>query len=286
MQTALITGGGGGMGLATAKILGRDHRIVLADLNQSRLDTAVAELTTLGIEAEAAVCDITDRAAVNALVARANAQGTLRAVVHTAGVSPMMGSPEFIVRINALGTVNIVNAALDVATEGFAVVNVASLAAHTAPKILISKRTNRLAFTDPERLVTKLAAAASRSPKGLRSGLAYSLSKAFVLWYSREMAGRFGAKGARILSVSPGSFDTEMGRLEIESGSERMLQFAALRRFGRPTEIAELLAFCASDRCGYLTAVDILCDGGTKAGLTPKNMMKLARKPKPAVSRG
>ena len=91
------------------------------------------------------------------------------------------------------------------------------------------------------------------------------------------MAAAFGRKDARVLSVSPGSFDTEMGRLEKKSGSERMLGFAALKRFGRPEEIAELLAFCASERAGYLTGTDVLCDGGTIAGLTLRGMVAMAR---------
>lgn len=277
MRTALVTGGAGGMGLATAKVIGRDHRVVISDVDQTRLDVAVAELVRLGLDAQAVVCDITDRASVDALITHADSTGELRAVVHTAGVSPLMGSPEFIVRINALGTINIAEAALAHATEGFALVNVASVAGHTAPKILISKRANRLAFSDPPGMVRKLTASASRAPKSQRSGLAYSLSKAFVIWYSQQMAGRFGAKGARILSVSPGSFDTAMGRLEKKSGSERLLAVAALKRFGKPEEMAELLAFCASEKAGYLTGTDILCDGGTKAGMTLKSMIKLAR---------
>jgi NAD(P)-dependent dehydrogenase (short-subunit alcohol dehydrogenase family) len=277
MQTAIITGGAGGMGLATAKAMGRDHRIVIADLGRERLDAAVAELAALDIEARGIVCDITDRSSVDALVLDANSSGELRAVVHTAGVSPQMGQPEFIVRINALGTINVVEAALGIAGEGFAIVNVASFAGHTAPGILVSKRRNKLALTDPEALVSKMSAAAKLGPASLRSGFAYGLSKEFVIWYSAAMAGRFGAKGARILSVSPGSFATAMGELEKKSGSDRLLYAAALKRFGTPEEMAELLAFCASDRAGYLTGVDILNDGGTKAGLTPAMMLKIAR---------
>ncbi|WP_312168493.1 SDR family oxidoreductase [Microbacterium sp.] len=277
MQTAIITGGTGGMGLATAKIMGRDHHVVLADLNRERLDAAVAELEALDISAEAIVIDITDRSSVDALVATANRSGELRAVVHTAGVSPQMGDAGFIVRINALGTVNVVNSALAVASEGFAVVNVASIAGHTAPRVLVSKRRNRLALTDPTRFTEKLTSAVRLVPKGLRTGIAYGLSKQFVIWYSQAMAAAFGAKGARILSVSPGSFDTSMGRLEKKSGSERLLLAAALKRFGTPEEMAELLAFCASDRAGYLTGVDILNDGGTRAGFTPAVALKIAR---------
>jgi NAD(P)-dependent dehydrogenase (short-subunit alcohol dehydrogenase family) len=90
------------------------------------------------------------------------------------------------------------------------------------------------------------------------------------------MSSAFGAKDARILSVSPGSFDTEMGRLEEKSGSDKLLQFAALKRYGRPEEVAELLAFAASEKPGYLTGIDILCDGGTRANITLKDLSTLA----------
>lgn len=277
MQAAIITGGAGEMGLATAKVLGRDHRLVLSDVDQGRLDVVVAELAGLDIEATGVVCDISDRSAVDALLAHANASGELRAVVHTAGVSPQMGDPAFIVRVNALGTVHVTEAALAVASPGFALVNVASMAGHTSPKVLLPTRTFKLALTDQRRFAEKLSASAGRGPKKLRSGSAYGVTKAFVIWYSRAMAAAFGAKGARVLSVSPGSFDTSMGRLEKASGSEKMLRFAALKRFGTPEEMAELLAFCASDKAGYLTGTDILCDGGTVAGTTLRGMVSLLR---------
>lgn len=277
MSTAIITGGAGGMGLATAKILGKDHTLFLADVSQEKLDAAVEELRALGITAFAVVSDITNRGSVNELFEQADANGDLRAVVHTAGVSPQMGNPEFIVRINTVGTINVVEAALKVAKPGFAVVNVASFAGHTAPSFLVSKRRNKLAFTNPEKLVRKLSSAAKLGPKKLRSGFAYGLSKEFVIWYSQKMAAQFGALGARILSVSPGSFDTAMGQLEIKSGSDRLLYAAALKRFGTPEEMGELLSFCASEKAGYLTGVDILNDGGTMAGMSLAMMLKIAR---------
>jgi len=276
-QTAIITGGTGGMGLATARILGRDHRVVIADLDQRRLDEAVASLSAEGVDARAVHCDITSRESVAALFREAGSAGTLRAVVHTAGVSPQMGDAGTMVSVNALGTINVTEASLAVAAEGFALVNVASSAAHMAPRPLVPRRSYRLAFKDPARLASRLVARANLAPPRLRSGLAYSLSKNFVMWYSQEMAGRFGARGARILSVSPGSFDTGMGRLENKSGSHKLLEYAALHRYGRPEEIGEVLAFCASDRPGYLTGIDILCDGGTKAGMDLKGTLSMAR---------
>src|SRR6478609_3464708 len=103
-KTAVITGGTGGMGMATARILGTDHRIVLADLNQERIDAAIVELSASGIDASGTVCDITDRASVEKLMVFAEAgDHHVRAVVHTAGVSPQMGSAQFVAHINAIG---------------------------------------------------------------------------------------------------------------------------------------------------------------------------------------
>lgn len=275
--TALITGGAGGMGLATAGILGRDHRIVLADLGGERLDVAAEDLRARGVEVETAECDITDRASVDAATALADASGGLRAVVHTAGVSPLMGSAEKIIRINALGTVNVAEAAFAVARPGFALVNVASIAGHLLPSALHPTLVYKSALTDVERMSSRLTAIANLTPKAGRPATAYSLSKAFVIWYSARVAEAFGTKDARVLSVSPGSFDTEMGRLEEKSGSGKMVEFAALKRFGTTDEIAEVLAFCASDKPGYLTGTDILCDGGTKTGFDLAAMVSMAR---------
>ena len=274
---AIITGGAGGMGLATAKIMGADHVVVISDVKQEALDAAAEQLSSLGITAKTFVCDITDPVVVNDLFEYAKSLGQLAAVVHTAGVSPLMGSPEFIIRVNAIGTVNITEAALKNATEGFALVNVASIAGHMTPKFALPTRQYKYAFGNSATLLSKLTKAANRGPKKMRSGSAYSISKSFVIWYSAKMAAAFGSKGARIVSVSPGTYDTSMGRLEEASGSANLTEIAALKRFGTAEEIAELLAFCASKKPGYLTGVDILCDGGTKAGMSFKDLVTMAR---------
>lgn len=266
-KTAVITGGAGGMGLATAKILGGDHRIVLADLDQARIDKAVAELTQLGIDATGAVADITDAASVARLFQFASEGGHhVRAVVHTAGISPQMGTADKVARINGIGTVNVTRAYLPLTEEGDVIVNVASTAGHGLPKLLIPFRAFPLAETDPAAFERVIVRRARVLGKKLHSGLAYSMSKAFVIWYSRREAAAFGARGARIVSVSPGSFDTAMGRLEADHGASALLKFAAIRRFGKPEEIAAVLAFAASEAPGYLTGTDILVDGGTRAG--------------------
>jgi NAD(P)-dependent dehydrogenase (short-subunit alcohol dehydrogenase family) len=264
---AVITGGAGGMGLATARLLARDHHVVLSDLSAERLVTAVAGLAASGFTATSIVSDVRRPASVRALFERAGELGELASVVHTAGISPQMADAKTIIEVNALGTLNIVEACRERASDGFALVNVASMAAHLLPRALLPTALYPLARKNRAAFVAGALAPCRLMPKELyKRGLAYGISKSFVIWITRKSAAAFGQKGARIVSVSPGSFDTEMGRLEERSGSAKMLETAALRRFGRPEEIAEVLAFCASTKAGYLTGVDILCDGGVVAG--------------------
>jgi NAD(P)-dependent dehydrogenase (short-subunit alcohol dehydrogenase family) len=263
---SIITGGAGGMGSATAKIVGRDHTVVLADVRKDRLDTVAATLTDLGITPTIVDCDVTDREAVVRLFQTANGLGTLASVIHTAGVSPSMGDADYVMRTNALGTLNVNEVFFETAGEGSAIVNVASMAAHVMPDELIPFAQFPLAFTDVAAFVNDMLAACEIVPEA-RSGIAYAVSKTFVRWYSWSQAERFNGKGLRIVSVSPGSVDTEMGRLEEQAGAGAMVTDAAVPRWGKPEEMAELFAFCVSDKAGYLTGTDILNDGGVVASI-------------------
>ena len=136
-SVSVITGGAGGMGLATAKIVGRDHTVVLCDVRQDRLDGAVGTLDGLGITCKAVNCDVTDRQAVDGLLETASGLGTVASVIHTAGVSPSMGDAEYVMRTNAVGTVNVNESFYQSAGEGVAIVNVASMAAHMLPESML-----------------------------------------------------------------------------------------------------------------------------------------------------
>ncbi|MEZ0351108.1 SDR family oxidoreductase [Mycobacterium sp. pR1184] len=276
-QICVITGGAGGIGLAAAKIAGRDRTVVIGDFSQNRLDAAAQQLAALDVHCETVSCDVTDRSSVAQLVDTATALGTVTSVIHTAGVSPSMGAAEHILRVNALGTVVVNEAFYPLAAEGFAIVNVASMAAHVFPRFLIPKRRFKDALRDDALFMKKMMSACNVAPARIRPGFAYSISKNFVMWYCSSQAARFGSRGARIVSVSPGSIDTEMGRLEEQTGAGAMLNYAALNRFGRPEEVAELLVFCATEKASYLTGVDIACDGGVLAAFTLRDMMAVAR---------
>jgi len=264
-RVTVITGGAGGMGLATAKIVGRENLVVLADVRHDRLDAAGATLTDLGINATIVDADVTDRDAVAGLMKTASDLGPVASVIHTAGVSPSMGEAGYVMRTNALGTLNVNEVFYETAGEGAVIVNVASMAAHMFPDEMVPTSLFPLAFTDVDTFMTGMLAACDIAGEEARSGIAYALSKTFVKWYSSSQAERFNGRGLRIVSVSPGSVDTEMGRLEEQAGAGAMVTDAAVPRWGKAEEMAELFAFCASDKAGYLTGTDILNDGGVIA---------------------
>lgn len=266
-RVAVITGGAGGMGMATARIVGREHAIVLCDTRRDRLEGAAATLGELGIAVTAVNCDVTDRAAVTEMFDTAAGLGTIGSVIHTAGVSPSMGDAEYVMRTNALGTLRVNEAFHAAAPEGSAIVNVASMAAYLVPEELVPAAAFPLALHDEDAFMTLVGAACDAMPEPSRSAFAYAVSKSFVKWYSESQAERFNGRGQRIVSVSPGSVDTEMGKLEERNGAGAMVTDFKVPRWGNAEEMAELFAFCASDRAGYLTGTDILNDGGVVASM-------------------
>lgn len=274
---SVITGGAGGMGFASAKIIGRDHHIALCDLKQDRLDAAADELKKLNIVCSTFICDVSDQHSVNQLLEEVAALGRIASVIHTAGVSPNMGNAELIMKINALGTIYITEAFLKVATPESCIVNIASMAGYFLPGLIIPRRAYKYSFEDHDKFFKKVMSRVNLMPKKQGSGLSYSISKNFVSWYSKKSAAAFGKKGARILSISPGSFDTEMGKLEEKDGAGDMIKMAAIKRFGKPEEIAELIAFMASEKQGYTTGVDIPCDGGVTANFSMKAMKEATK---------
>jgi NAD(P)-dependent dehydrogenase (short-subunit alcohol dehydrogenase family) len=267
---SVITGGAGGMGVATAKVVGRDHTVVLGDVRQDRLTVAAATLEDLGITPTVVSCDVTDRHAVAELFDTANNLGTVVSVIHTAGVSPSMGPADYVMRTNALGTANVNETFHAIGGNGSAIVNVASMAAHLLPAEMIPTGQFPLALDDGGAFMDAMMTACNVVPEDARSGIAYALSKSFVRWYSQSQAERFSERRIRIVSVSPGCIDTEMSRLEEQAGAGALVADAAVPRWGTPEEMAELLAFCASDKASYLTGTDILNDGGVVASMTER----------------
>jgi NAD(P)-dependent dehydrogenase (short-subunit alcohol dehydrogenase family) len=263
----VITGGSSGMGLSAAKYVGSDYHLILIGRTESKLAKAKKELEALGLEVESVVCDISDRSSVQALAKRAAATGTVKAVIHSAGVSPDTdNSAERIFVIDAVGTVHVNEEFAAVMDQDGCIIDVASMAAYMVPEDKTPKDLYKLALSDLEQFREQAMTMLTALPDDIATGYSYSVAKNFVIWYARQSALRYGHQGLRVLSVSPGSFTTPMGL----AGGERTAAFArrgALGRMGEPDEIGRLLAFLAVGGADYLTATDILCDGGTIAAI-------------------
>ncbi len=273
-KVCVITGGGSGMGLATAKVMGKEYYIIISGRTVGKLEGAIEELKGLGIEAEAFPCDVSERISVERLARRAKELGSIEAVIHAAGMSPNMGSPEVLMQVNAIGTININEVFYNYMEEGSCLIDVASMSGYLVPKFIMPKRGYKLSRIDKESFMNKMMKRVRLFPKKVQSSVAYGISKNFVSWYAKTDAAKFGQKGIRVLSVSPGSFETPMGEVEKDSLDE-YIQNCAIKRLGKVEEIAHLFAFCADKRMGYLTGVDILCDGGCVAsGINPLKPQK------------
>ena len=262
----VITGGGSGMGLAAAKAMPKEKIIVVTGRTMSKLEKSVAELTEMGFEAYAKTCDTSVRAQVKELAEYAAGLGSVKNVINAAGLSPAMAKPEQIMRVNALGTVYINQEFSKVMTDGGVIVDIASNSAYMIPGFLASEKTFALADTNEEEFLKKTL----KMPKMLKdeyksSGLAYGLSKKFVIWYAQKCAFEYGRKGIRVVSLSPGLIATDMGNLEAKEGGN-LLETTAENRMGTPEELGYALATAADERNGYLAGVDILCDGGSTNG--------------------
>lgn len=265
-EVCVITGGGSGMGFATAKRLGeKGMHLILASRTASKLQSAVDELTAMGIEAEVCVCDLCEWDSVQALAATAASRGKVTTVIHAAGMSPHMGDAEKIMMGNALGTAHIHDAFYEVIAPGGCLIDTSSMSAYMVPSLVMPKGAFKYSQTDRDKFMKKMMARVNIFPAKVRAGVSYGISKYFVIWYAKAEAARFGDKNVRILSITPGNFETPMGELEKDE-AQTYLKYNAIKRLGQPDEIAALYEACADPAMGYLTGVDIVCDGGCIAG--------------------
>ena len=103
-----------------------------------------------------------------------------------------------------------------------------------------------------------------------RAGLAYAMSKKFVIYFTQKNVSRFAEKHCRILSISPGCYLTPMHQKLIDNQpetAENQLELIPAGRWGYPYEMGALTAFLCSSGAGYINGVDILADGGQNAGI-------------------
>jgi len=264
-QALAVIIGAGAMGMAVARRLGQKHRILLADLDGAKAARLAAGLAEEGCPAEAITCDVTSGESVSMLSKAVSKRGGLGILAHVAGLSPSGGDFDTIMRVNLRGVAWVADALLPLARQGSAVVLISSMAAHLftpSPEALHVLR-EPSAPDLAERLSAILGDEATPA-------MAYTHSKYGLLVYAREQAKAWGAKGARIVSLSPGMIATPMGAKEFDANEHKrkMFEHSPLKREGTMNEIADSVEFLASDRASFITGTDLLVDGGLAGTLS------------------
>ena len=266
LSIALIVGVGG-MGMAAARRLGQHHRLLITDVDPARLEARRAQLRDEGYDCSAFACDIGDASAVSQLAEQLERVGPLGAVAHVAGLSPSMGNWREILTVNLIGARNVEAAMRPLAVQGAAAIFISSLAAHMAPPPaeIVTLLDEPLA---PDFLSALEAAHGEISPQQ-----AYSLSKFALNRMCRRFAAAWGARGARIVSLSPGLIATPMGALEFQRQPFKyeLLAKTPIKREGTMVEIADAIEFLASPQASFVSGIDLLVDGGIAAALAFPN---------------
>ena len=243
-RTAIVTGGGAGMGRATALRLARDGFAVAAiDIDGASAVSAAAEIAQSGGRAIGIAADVGDRAQVNAAVAQAQSElGPVAVLVNNAAVENFCPVGELtdetwdrLMRINLKGALYAIQAAIpDMIAAGWGrIVNISAIGAQTgAPNMAL-----------------------------------YTATKGGLIAMTRSLAIELGPKGITVNSVSPGFIDTPMARRAIDGDLfpvpyEQILAMYPIPRLGRPEEIAAACAYFASEDAGYVTGQLLGVNGG------------------------
>ncbi len=241
-KTALVTGSGQGMGRAIAVAMAqRGANVVINDVDAGQAEQTAADLgQEYGVETMAVPASVTDRAAVHAMVQSViDRFGGVHILVNNAGVlrpTKVIDIPEdewdWIVDVNLKGTFLVSQAVLPVMRQqGWGrIVNISSSAGRSVSTV---------------------------------GGAHYTAAKAGVLGFSRHLAKEEAPNGITVNAVCPGLFDTEMVRNTIdEARTDAYAKSFPIQRVGRPEEVAELVAFLASDRASYITGASLDINGG------------------------
>lgn len=246
-RIAIVTGSGSGIGAGVAeRFAAEGAEVVCADLNQANAETVAARLRNGGGRATAIGVDVTDYAAVEALVAGTVARaGRLDILVNSAGISqrqPFLEvTPESfrrILSVNLDGTLYCGQwAARAMAERGYGrIVNIASIS-------------------------------------GYRAGFgrtAYGTSKAAVIGLTRQMAVELGPLGITVNAVGPGPVDTPLTAVtHSQATRQSYYDRIPMKRYGEISEMADAATFLASDEASFVNGQILYVDGGfSAAGVT------------------
>ena len=243
-RVALVTGAAVGIGAAIAERLARDGMSVLvSDRDEAEADRTASRLREQGLAAEPLRLDVGDADSVAAAFGIiAGRHGRCDVMVNNAGIAKTFPFLEFPI-------------------ENFT----ATMAVNVTGTLLCAQHAARMMVPHGWGRIVNIASVAGMRSVG-RGRTAYGTSKAAVIGLTRQMASELAEHGITANAVAPGPVDTPMTEV-LHSAEFRGSYTAAvpMKRYGRPAEIADIVAFLASDHAAYITGAAIPVDGGFMA---------------------
>ncbi|MCC6211551.1 MAG: SDR family oxidoreductase [Burkholderiales bacterium] len=263
MKDVTVVIGAGGIGQAIARRISSGRHILVANHTQKSADAAAKVLENAGFETTAMQADVSDRAMILAVVAKAKAIGPIRALVQAAGVSPSQAPIEAILKVDLYGTSMLLEEFGKVMAEGGSGVVISSQSGYRMPALTAEQ--DALLATAPADKLLDLDFV-----KGVKDTLhAYQMSKRCNSLRVRGEAVKWAKRGARINSISPGIIVTPLAHDELHGERadfyQAMLKKMPAGRAGTPDEIASLAALIMGPEGGFITGSDFLIDGGATA---------------------
>ncbi len=262
MTNVIVVIGAGSIGQAIVRRVAAGKHVLLADIKHENADAAARVLTDAGFNVTTTTVDVSSRPSVHALVETATALGDVYGVIHAAGVSPSQAPPETILKVDLYGTALVLEEFGNViAREGSGIV-IASQSGHRLPPL--STEQNALLAMTP---VDDLLSLPMLQPDLIKDPLhAYQISKRGNSLRVMAEAVRWGKRGARVNTISPGIIITPLANDELKGprgpGYRRMLEISAAGRAGTPDEVGTVGALLMGPDGAFITGSDFLMDGG------------------------
>ena len=265
MPNVIVLIGAGQIGQAIARRVGVGKHVVLADMRPENANAAAEVMSNAGYDVSVATVDVSSRDAVHALVATSTKLGDVTGLIHAAGVSPSQATPATILKVDLYGTALVLEAFGDVIAQGGSGVVIASQSGHRLPPLTVEQN-RALATTPVEELLTLPFLQLDQVKDSLH---AYQLSKRGNSLRVMAEAVRWGRRGARVNTISPGIIITPLAKDELPGprgeGYRRMIDLSAAKRAGTPDEVGTVGALLMGPDGGFITGSDFLMDGGVTA---------------------
>jgi NAD(P)-dependent dehydrogenase (short-subunit alcohol dehydrogenase family) len=257
--------GAGSIGQAIARRVGVTKHILLADLRAEQADAAARVLRNAGYTVTTTVVDVASRESVQVLAQTATAIGDVVGVIHTAGVSPSQATPAAILKVDLYGTALVLEVFGAVISQGGSGVVIGSQSGHRLGSL--SDAQNAMLATTP---AEALLALPMLQPDQVKDSLqAYQIAKRGNALRVMAEAVRWGQRGARLNTISPGIIITPLAQDELAgprgAGYRRMIEGCPVGRAGTPDEVGAVAALLMGPDGTFITGSDVLMDGGVTA---------------------